>query len=73
MRNSLCESHGWALLEIDERIYASIGLERTTKAAVVVFNITNPRKTIFVDMIVTKGDISPERLAAIRFCIPTLP
>jgi len=73
MQNLLCDSHGWALLEIDGRTYAFIGLEQTTKEAEVVFNITNPRKAIFVDMIVTNGDISPEGLAAISLCIPTLP
>lgn len=61
------EPEGVALMEIDGRTYAFIGLERTTASAVAIFDITNPRKTSFVDMIVTEGDISPEGLAAFEY------
>jgi hypothetical protein len=58
------EPEGVALLDIGGRTYAFIGLERTKKAAVAVFDITNPHRVGFIDMIVTDGDISPEGLAA---------
>lgn len=58
------EPEGVALLDIGGRTYAFVGLERTTKAAVAVFDITNPHRVGFIDMIVTDGDISPEGLAA---------
>jgi DNA-binding beta-propeller fold protein YncE len=60
------EPEGVTLLEIEDRTFAFIGLERTTKAAVAVFDITNPRKVAFVDMIVTDGDKAPEGLATFR-------
>jgi hypothetical protein len=58
------EPEGVALLDIAGRTYAFIGLERTTKAAVAVFDITNPRRVAFIDMIVTDGDLSPEGMVA---------
>jgi len=61
------EPEGVALLDIAGRTYAFIGLERTTKAAVAVFDVTNPRDVAFIDMIVTDGDRAPEGLAAYRF------
>lgn len=54
------EPEGVALREIGDRMYAFIGLERTTKGAVAVYDITDPASASFVDMIVTDGDISPE-------------
>lgn len=57
------EPEGVALARIAGRTYAFIGLERTTTAAVAVFDVTNPFETSFVDMIVTDGDISPEGMA----------
>lgn len=61
------EPEGVALLDIAGRTYAFIGLERTTKAAVAVFDVTNPAEVAFLDMIVTDGDRAPEGLAAYRF------
>lgn len=61
------EPEGVALLQIANRTYAFIGLERTTQAAVAVFDITNPQRVSFVDMIVTDGDISPEGLSAYTY------
>jgi hypothetical protein len=55
------------LLDIGGRTYAFIGLERTTKAAVAVFDVTNPAETAFVDMLVTDGDVAPEGLAAYHY------
>ena len=61
------EPEGVALLDIAGRTYAFIGLERTTKAAVAVFDVTDPAEVAFIDMIVTDGDRAPEGLAAYRF------
>jgi len=54
------EPEGVALQQIAGSTYAFIGLERTTTAAVAVFDVTNPSETSFVDMIVSEGDLSPE-------------
>jgi hypothetical protein len=66
-RDKGVEPEGVALLEIGGRTYAFIGLERTTKATIAVFDITDPEETTFVDMIVTDGDVSPEGLKAFKF------
>jgi DNA-binding beta-propeller fold protein YncE len=62
-RDKGVEPEGVALTQIAGRTYAFVGLERTTTAAVAVFDITEPSKAEFVDMIVTPGDLSPEGLA----------
>ncbi|MFA7349586.1 MAG: choice-of-anchor I family protein [Methylotenera sp.] len=56
------EPEGVELMVIGDRTYAFIGLERTTKSAVGIFDITDPAHASFIDMIVTDGDISPEGL-----------
>jgi hypothetical protein len=56
------EPEGVDLMAIGGRTYAFIGLERTTQAAVAVYDITDPANASFVDMIVTDGDVSPEGL-----------
>lgn len=61
------EPEGVTLLKLGKRTYAFVGLERTTKGAVAVFDITHPHKTSFVDMIVTDGDVSPEGLSAYEY------
>lgn len=66
-RDKGVEPEGVALLDIAGRNYAFIGLERTTKSAVAIFDITAPAEASFVDMIVTEGDVSPEGLAAYRY------
>ena len=66
-RDKGVEPEGVALVKIGSRTYAFIGLERTTQAAVAVFDITDPEDTTFVDMIVTPGDLSPEGLAAFKY------
>ena len=63
-RDKGVEPEGVALLDIAGRTYAFVGLERTTSAAIAVFDITSPFEVEFVDMIVTPGDLSPEGLAA---------
>ncbi|MEW6677401.1 MAG: choice-of-anchor I family protein [Pseudomonadota bacterium] len=58
--NKGVEPEGVELMEIGGRMYAFIGLERTTKAAVAVYDITDPAAASFIDMIVTDGDVAPE-------------
>jgi hypothetical protein len=54
------EPEGVTLKEIGGRTYAFIGLERTTKGAVAIYDVTDPANASFVDMIVTTGDLAPE-------------
>jgi DNA-binding beta-propeller fold protein YncE len=56
------EPEGVTLRTIGGRTYAFIGLERTTKGAVAVFDITDPANANFVDMVVTNGTSRPEGL-----------
>lgn len=65
-RDKGVEPEGVAVMAIDERVYAFIGLERTTQSAVAVFDVTVPAESTFVDMIVTPGDKAPEGLAAFK-------
>ena len=66
-RDKGVEPEGVALLDISGRTYAFIGLERTTRSACAIFDITSPFDVSFVDMIVTTGDLSPEGLAAFQY------
>jgi DNA-binding beta-propeller fold protein YncE len=66
-RDKGVEPEGVALLKIGSRTYAFIGLERTTKSAVAVFDITDLDDVRFLDMIVTDGDLSPEGLDAYKY------
>lgn len=61
-RDKGVEPEGVEILEIDGRTFAFIGLERTRKAAVAIFDITDPAHSSFIDMLVSDGDISPEGL-----------
>ncbi len=54
------EPEGVTLQVINGRTYAFVGLERTSKGAVAVFDITDPANASFVDMIVTDGTLRPE-------------
>ncbi|MCH8178802.1 MAG: choice-of-anchor I family protein [Proteobacteria bacterium] len=58
------EPEGVSLIEIGGRTYAFIGLERTTKGAVAVYDVTDPAHATFIDMLVTDGDLAPEGLTA---------
>lgn len=64
--NKGVEPEGVALLRVDGRVLAFIGLERTLKSAFAVYDITNPRDVRYIDMIVSDGDLSPEGLVAFR-------
>jgi len=64
--NKGVEPEGLALLRVKGRTLAFIGLERTLKSASAVYDITDPKKVRFLDMIVSEGDLSPEGLKAFR-------
>jgi len=66
-RDKGVEPEGLALIQISGRTYAFVGLERTLKGAVAVFDIDDPRKPVFIDMIVTDGDLAPEGLVAYHY------
>jgi len=64
--NKGVEPEGVALLRVKGRTLAFIGLERTLKSAFAMYDITDPAKARFLDMIVSEGDVSPEGLKAFR-------
>ena len=66
-RDKGVEPEGVALIEIDGRTFAFIGLERTTQSALAVFDITDPANSSFIDMIVTNGTFAPEGLTAYSY------
>ena len=66
-RDKGVEPEGITLLEAKGRTYAFVGLERTLKRAVAVFDVTSPYDVRFLDMIVTDGDVSPEGLAVYHY------
>ncbi|HEY0562385.1 MAG TPA: choice-of-anchor I family protein [Methylophilus sp.] len=61
-RDKGVEPEGVSLLNINGRTIAAIGLERTLKAAVALYDITDPTNATFLDMLVTEGDLAPEGL-----------
>ena len=58
------EPEGVELFNLNGRVIAAIGLERTLKGAVALYDITDPANSSFLDMIVTDGDLAPEGLEA---------
>jgi len=56
------EPEGVELMLIGDRTYAFIGLERTTKSAIAIYDVTDAANASFIDMIVTDGDTAPEGL-----------
>jgi hypothetical protein len=66
-RDKGVEPEGVALLDIRGRTYAFVGLERTTTAAIAVFDVSDPNHVTFLDMSVTPGDLSPEGLSAFAY------
>ncbi len=61
------EPEGVELLSLGGRTIAAIGLERTLKGAVALYDITDPTNATFLDMLVTDGDLAPEGLEAFEF------
>ena len=63
-RDKGVEPEGVSIFSLGNRKLAAIGLERTLKSAVALYDITDAANASFLDMIVTDGDISPEGLQA---------
>jgi DNA-binding beta-propeller fold protein YncE len=61
-RDKGVEPEGVELMDIGGRTFAFVGLERTTKGAIAVFDITDPANSSFVQMLVSNGDLAPEGL-----------
>lgn len=61
-RDKGVEPEGVEIMEIGGKTFAFVGLERTTKSAVAVFDITDIDQVAFIDMIVTEQDLRPEGL-----------
>ena len=61
-RDKGVEPEGVELMTLGGKTCAFIGLERTTMAALAVFDITDPANSSFVTMITNAGDVSPEGL-----------
>lgn len=61
-RDKGVEPEGVSLFKVAGRTVAAIGLERTLKSAVALYDITDPANASFLDMIVTEGDLAPEGL-----------
>lgn len=66
-RDKGVEPEGVELFTINGRTIAAIGLERTLKSAVVLYDVTDPNNVRFVDKIVTAGDLAPEGIKAFTF------
>jgi hypothetical protein len=67
------EPEGVSLMELGGRTLAFIGLERTTKGAVAIYDVTDPEHASFLDMIVTDGDVAPEGITSLHHGRTTLP
>ena len=63
-RDKGVEPEGVDLFTLGGRTIAAVGLERTLKGAIALFDITDPTKASFIDMIVSDGDLAPEGLVA---------
>ncbi|MGE3510807.1 MAG: choice-of-anchor I family protein [Vicinamibacterales bacterium] len=61
-RDKGVEPEGLALHKIGGRTFAFVGLERTLKSAVAIFDVTDPTNVSYIDMVVTDGDLAPEGL-----------
>lgn len=60
------EPEGIVTTRWDGRQYAIVGLERTTKSMIVVFDITTPASTSVVTSLVIPGSLSPEGLTIVE-------
>ncbi len=60
------EPEGVAVFEFAGRTLAFVGLERTTRSAIAIFDVTDPAAVSFLDMIVADGSsvLRPEGLVA---------
>ncbi len=64
--NKGVEPEGVAVAKIGPRWIAFVGLERTTTAAIALFDVTDPEHVQFLDLMTHAGDVSPEGLKAFR-------
>jgi hypothetical protein len=64
--NKGVEPEGVALLHIEGRVLAFVGLERTLESAFAVFDVTDPFAVEYIGMVLGEGDVSPEGLHAFR-------
>ena len=55
------EPEGLALGTVGDRTYAFVGLERGG-GGVMVYEVTNPTKPVFIEYVMTPGDVGPERI-----------
>lgn len=62
--NKGVEPEGVAVLEVDGRTLAFVGLERTKKAAIAAFDVSEPTAPVYLGMVIGDGDVSPEGLHA---------
>ena len=58
------EPEGLALGTVGDRTYAFVGLERAG-GGVMVYEVTNPTKPVFIEYVITPGDVSPEGITFI--------
>lgn len=56
------EPEGVVVHQLNGRTYAIVGMERTTRSMLVVFDVTNPPAVTFVSSIVLPDSVSPEGL-----------
>ncbi|EXI64963.1 MAG: hypothetical protein AW08_03586 [Candidatus Accumulibacter adjunctus] len=61
-RDKGVEPEGVELMEINGRLFAFIGLERTLQAAIAAFDITDPAHSTFIGLLIANGDRAPEGL-----------
>lgn len=62
--NKGVEPEGLAIIDLFDSTYAFIGLERTTKSAIAVYDITDPFNSLFLTMLISDDDLSPEGIEA---------
>lgn len=60
------EPEGVVVTKLDGRTYAIVGLERTTKSMLVVFDVTNPAAVAYVSSLVLPNSLSPEGLTVLE-------
>lgn len=66
-RDKGVEPEGVEIMILGDRTFAFVGLERTLKAAIAVFDITDAENTTFVRMLVSEGDRAPEGLKGYQY------
>jgi len=60
------EPEGVVVTKLDGRTYAIVGLERTTKSMLVVFDVSNPAAVAYVSTLVLPNSLSPEGLTVLE-------